>query len=141
MEGDHCSGGEKCTGNQREPFGPALTQSARRHLTERHCCRIDSLEDTNLSEAERQLSLPKRKQQIEHAGIAIMEDVGEASSTEHAPAGDRHPSHRGNGWGELHDRVAHARRLVKNTSPRFRTTPTASMITAGICDRRNGAQG
>ena len=59
-----------------------------------------------MSEAERQLCLPGRKQQIEHAGIAIVEDVGEASSNEHAPAGDGRPGHRGNGWGKLHYRVA-----------------------------------
>jgi hypothetical protein len=37
-----------------------------------------------------------------------MEDVREASSTENAAVGDRHPSYRGNDWGEFHDRVVRA---------------------------------
>ena len=116
VESEHRGGRNKGACNQRKFFGPALTYSACGHLTDRHCRGIKSLEKPHLGEAQRQFRLPGRKQQIEHARIAIVKDVGEASGAESAPSRNRLTGRRGSRIGRHHRRNLGCIRRTRQTN-------------------------
>ncbi len=88
MQRGHGGGGQQRAEDEQESFTAPLAYGAGRKLAGRHRGGIERLEDADLGEAEGEILLPEWQQQVEHARIAVMEEMGEAWPWR-ASAGDR----------------------------------------------------